>query len=189
MSDLLSGGPFTAFDMIVALMVLISALMAFARGFIRELASVAAFVIALIAVYFSLIHLSPIIRGYLPENWSSWVADILVVSVSFLIVYILAAWLGARFSRLIQTSADIGLIDRLFGLVFGAFRAFVVIVLVLLATRQFIEEAQLAWITEGYTYPYFVDAVIWVQNNFMVFAENVKEVIPEPGPEGAVESP
>ena len=183
MTDFLNAGPFTAFDMIVAALMVFSGLMAFARGFIRELASILAFLAALVAAFFAWKYIGPTAREYLPEGWSLWISDLLVVVIAFLLVYIVAAWLGAKFSRIVRASTDIGLIDRVAGFAFGVFRGAAVVVLVLLATRPFIEDAQISWITEGFTYPYFVDAVIWVQNNFMVFAETVREVVPDGPPD------
>jgi membrane protein required for colicin V production len=189
MNDLLSNGPFTAFDLIVVLLLLVSGLMALARGFIRELASIAAFIAALFAASLAWRVFGPVARTYLPDGWSTWISDLLVIGIAFFIVYAIAAWLGQKISRLIHTATDIGFFDRLLGFLFGLFRGAAVVVLVLLATRPIIEEAQITWITNGFTYPYFIDAVIWVQNNFMVFAENVRDVVIEPIPETGTETP
>ena len=189
MNDLLNSGPFTAFDGIVVLILLVSGLMALARGFIRELASIAAFVAALIASFFAWKYIGPVARGYLPQNWSTWISDLTVIAIAFLLVYIIAAWLGQKFSKLIHTATDIGFFDRLLGFAFGLFRGVAVIILVLLATRSIIEEAQITWITNGFSYPILIDAVIWVQNNFAVFADNVRTVVVEPTPDVGPNNP
>ncbi len=189
MNDLLSGGPFTAFDLIVFALVLVSALMAFARGFIRELASVIAFLAAIAVAFFAQQFATPYIQKNIPEGWSIWIANGIVLAVSFFVVYVVAAWFGQKFTKLIHTAADISFIDRLFGFAFGALRGTAVIFLVLLASRPIIEEAQITWITNGFTYPYFVDAVIWVQNNFMGLTENVRAVIVEPTPTAGTDTP
>ena len=178
MSDFLGSGAFTWFDLIVVTIMVISGLMALARGFIREIASIFAFVLALFAAFMAWRMFAPTARSYLPENWSDWIADALVVGIAFLAIYIITAWLGRKISKFVHIHTDIGLFDRLAGLVFGVARGAAVVVLVLLATRPFIEEAQIRWIVDAYTYPYFVDAVIWVQSNFMVFSEGVQEAIP-----------
>ncbi|MAP95011.1 MAG: hypothetical protein CMK07_08685 [Ponticaulis sp.] len=183
MSDLLGSETFTLFDAIVALLMVFSGLMALARGFIRELASVLAFAVAITAAFFAYIHLGPLLREYLPESWSEMIADGIVIVLAFLIVYILAAWFGRKFSKFVHSTTDIGMVDRLAGLIFGIFRAIVVIVLLLFAFQPFIEEAQISWIVDSYSYPYFLDAVIWVQSILPDVQRGVQDALPDSLPD------
>ena len=179
MSELLNSVNLTLFDAIVALLMVVSALMALARGFIRELASILAFLIALGAAFGAYFYFSPMVIEAVPSSIDPMTIEIVVVAVAFLIIYIFAAWLGRRFSRFIHTSTDITLVDRLAGLVFGIARAYAIIVLVLFVSRPFIEEAEIAWVIDSFSYPYFIQSVIWVQSVIPAVADNVQQAIPE----------
>ena len=115
MTEFIESGGFTLFDAIVALLMVFSGLMALARGFIRELASVAAFVIAVTAAFFAYIYLTPLAIEFMPDSWSHFIAEGLVLLIAFLFVYILAAWVGRKFSKFVHANTDISLIDRLAG--------------------------------------------------------------------------
>ncbi len=179
MTDFFSQGAFTPFDAIVVVLVLFSGLMAFARGFVREVTSVAAFVFALLAAYLSWIWFSQEVRDMLPAGWALWIGDLTVAVVVFILIYAVSAWIGVRLSKLLHTSSEIGLLDRLAGLAFGVARGLAVIVAIILAAGPFIEEAQINWIVEARTYPYFVTWADWVSANVPAFAETVQDTLPE----------
>ncbi len=179
MSELLNSLNMTMFDVIVILLTVVSALMALARGFIREVASILAFLLALGAALFAYFYLTPLAKGALPDTIDPIMIEVVIVAVTFLFIYISAAWLGRKFSRFLHTSTDITLVDRVTGLVFGVARAFAIIVLVLFVSRPFIEEAEISWVLDSFSYPYFIQAVIWVQSVIPAVADNVQQAIPE----------
>ncbi|MAK60847.1 MAG: CvpA family protein [Ponticaulis sp.] len=179
MSEFLSSNAFTAFDAVVAVLMVFSGLMAFARGFIREVASIAAFIAAIIAAIFAYIYIGPFARDMVPESWSPLIPNGIVIALAFLIIYIVAAWFGRKFSKFVHATTDISLLDRLAGLVFGFFRAGMVIVLILFVFRPVIEDAQLSWIVDSFSYPYFQDAVIWVQSILPDVQQGVQDVLPD----------
>lgn len=185
MNDLLTNGPFTPFDILVAVLVLASGLMALARGFLREIASTLAFGAAIAAAAFAYFVLAPLVRDQLPVNLQNYFVEGVLVLIAFLFVYIIGAWLGKRVSRFVHAATDIGLIDRLIGLIFGIFRGFAVIVLVLLLVNILLGSIELPWIVNSVSYPHLMKAVIWVQNIFMSVAENSPSLTPD----GTAESP
>lgn len=187
MNDLLNGGPFTAFDYIVAALILTSGLMALARGFLREVASTLAFSLAIGAGLFALYIGAPFVREKLPIQVGPILIEVILVAASFLLVYIISAWLGRKLSRLIHAATDIGLVDRLIGLIFGVFRALALVVLILMLANLFIVKEQqgeeksdrpatgveigLDVIEQSYTYRHLENTVVWVQNIFTSFAK------------------
>ena len=179
MSEFLANANLTWFDLIVAALMVLSGFMAFARGFIRELASVLAFAFAIVASFLALIYLGPRVHELFPESWSVMISSGLVVLVTFLVVYIFAAWFGRKFSRFVHATTDISFIDRIAGLIFGLARAAFVVVLILFVFRPVIEEAQLAWVLDAFSYPYFEDAVNWLQGMIPVVAEEIDSVVPD----------
>lgn len=186
MNDLLNGGPFTFFDLIVAALILVSSIMALARGFLRELASTAAFLLSVAAAALAFFKGAPMLKQQLGDGVSPWLIELVLVSLSFLIVYVLSAWLGRKLSKLIHAATDIGFIDRVAGLIFGVFRALALVVLILLLAHLFIAEdienkddkapsnvveIALDWVEQSYTYDKLKDTVIWVQNSFTSTAQ------------------
>lgn len=118
----------TAFDAIAVAVVVISAIMAFARGFLREVATLGAFIGALAAAYYARKFFRDDIEALLPEGVESWIADLVLVLVAFVIVYILVAWFGQRLSKNIQGADGIGMFDHVAGLFFGLARGAVALV-------------------------------------------------------------
>lgn len=118
----------SAFDGIALGVVVISAIMAFARGFLRELATLGAFIGALAAAYYARKFLNGVVAGLLPEGTHPLAPDIILVVVAFLIVYVIVAWMGQSLSKSIMTNGDIGLFDHIAGLVFGVIRGLIALV-------------------------------------------------------------
>jgi len=158
MIDALTGS-MTAFDAIVIAVVIMSALMAFSRGFMRELATLAALFFASIATYFGHALFRDRIAGFLPESVPSYSANLIVVAAAFLIVYTIVRLLAGRFTRLIQGSQGVNMVDRLTGLAFGVVRG---LAFPFLAAWVFINivpsDAIPEFISKSATYPYFESA-------------------------------
>lgn len=179
MSEIIDSGMFTLFDAIVALLMIFSGLMAFARGFIREVASMAAFAVAIVAAFFAYFYLGPIAAEFTPESWSHWIADGIVVLLAFLVVYIFAAWLGRKFSKFVHATTDISMIDRLAGLAFGIARAWFVVVLILLVIHLLLGEVEMPWIVDSYSYPHFHSMILWIQSILPDIQQGVQDAIPD----------
>lgn len=120
----------TAFDFVVIGIVGLSTLDAFARGFVRVVASLVAWVVAVLAA----IHLSTPIGRLLPEFGGSpagrYIFAFALIVVAVLIVGALVGWLLSRLVRAI----GLGFLDRLLGAMVGVARGVLIAVLgVLLA--------------------------------------------------------
>jgi membrane protein required for colicin V production len=108
----------TAFDVVVGVLVLISAILATARGLTREVLSLATWAgSAAIAVYMWQFH-PEIARGYIDQPL---VADIATVVVTFIVALIVLHLLTMRIADFVVDSR-IGPIDRTLGFVFGVLR-------------------------------------------------------------------
>lgn len=118
----------SAFDGIALGIIVISAIMAFARGFLRELATLGAFIGALAAAYYARKFLHGMLADLLPAGSHPLAPDIILVVSAFLIVYIIVAWLGHGLSKSIMTNGDIGMFDHIAGLIFGIIRGGVALV-------------------------------------------------------------
>lgn len=118
----------TAFDVGVGVLVLISAILATARGLTREVLSLATWAgSAAIAVYMYLYH-TDIALQFIAEEI---VAQIATVVVSFIVSLIVLHLLTMRIADFVVDSR-IGPIDRTLGFVFGVLRGILIAIVVTL---------------------------------------------------------
>jgi len=156
----------TAFDAAAITLIIISAIMALSRGFVRELATLGAFIAALAAAYYGHRYLRDPLAASLPDNLPDWLADMLVIVIAFVLVYAVVTWFGHRLSRNIQGSEGIGFIDRIAGLVFGIARGGVAVVFFVYLLKLGVEADRIPpWIADARTYPYFETAADYVHEN------------------------
>jgi membrane protein required for colicin V production len=116
----------TAFDVGVGVLVLISAILATARGLTREVLSLATWAgSAAIAVYMYLYH-PEIAQQYIAEEL---VANIATVVVTFIVSLIVLHLLTMRIADFVVDSR-IGPIDRTLGFVFGVLRGILIAIVI-----------------------------------------------------------
>lgn len=141
---------FTAFDVGVGILVLISALLATARGLTREVLSLATWAgSAALAVWMWQIH-PEIARGYVKETL---VADVATIVVTFIVSLIVLHLLTMRIADFVVDS-KIGPLDRSLGFVFGALRGiFIAAVIVIFGTWLQLDRALPDWYSESKSLP------------------------------------
>ncbi|MEQ3746542.1 MAG: CvpA family protein [Henriciella sp.] len=144
----------TAFDAVAIVIVIVSTLMALARGFMRELATLGAFIAAIAAAFFARKFFVAPLTDILPSSAPSWMPDAIIFVVVFLIVYVAVAWFGANLSKSIQGVDGIGLLDRLAGGVFGFARGGVVLVFFVYLLNLAMDKDQIPeFVSQARTYP------------------------------------
>jgi len=118
----------TAFDFFVIGIVGLSALTAYLRGFVRVAASLAAWVIGLIAA----LRFSDALGAMLPSFGEAPATRYVVAFVLILIgVLIVGALVGFALSRAVR-AMGLGFLDRFLGAIFGVARGLVITVLLVL---------------------------------------------------------
>ena len=146
----------TLFDGLVLAVVLMSALMAFSRGFMRELATLAALFVASITTYCVHIFFRDQLAALLPEGIFDFSADLIIILVVFLVVYILVRMVTGRFTKLIQGREGVNMIDRLSGLGFGVIRGLALPFIFAWLAINFIPSDVLPdFVSKSASYPYF----------------------------------
>lgn len=144
----------TAFDGVAIVIVIISTLMALARGFMRELATLGAFIAAIAAAYFANRHFAGPLEGILPSSLPSWAPTAIMFVGVFLIIYVIVAWFGASLSRSIQGPEGISIIDRIAGGLFGFARGGVVLVFFVYLLNLAMDRDQIPeFVSQAQTYP------------------------------------
>lgn len=148
----------TAFDLIVLLIVGVAAAGGFMRGFVQELFSLAAWVLAVLAVRVLHTDLTALIFAYTGGPIS---ASLLAFSLLLLIPYAVLRLVAARAGKSARASV-LGPIDRVLGFGFGAVKGVIVMVmafslLVLGYDAVWGASGRPLWISSARTYP-FVNA-------------------------------
>ena len=114
----------TPFDIIAGVILLVSAVVGFARGASRELTSALSFIAAAIIALLALRITGPLFRGLMDPDWAATAAAILV---TFVIAFIGLRLLGAALTRTLHADGALGTLDRVMGLAFGLLRGLVVL--------------------------------------------------------------
>ncbi|HEY8440428.1 MAG TPA: CvpA family protein [Xanthobacteraceae bacterium] len=120
--------PITWLDIILIAVMLISALLAMIRGFMREVLSIAAWVIAAGVTLYSYTKLLPFAKTYFNNDI---VAVAAVVAGTFIATLLVVSMITVRFSDMVLDSR-VGALDRSMGFVFGLGRGLVIVVVAFL---------------------------------------------------------
>jgi membrane protein required for colicin V production len=120
--------PITLLDLILLAVMLISALLAMVRGFLREVFSIAAWVLAAIATVYAFPRLLPVAKQYVSQDL---VATAVVVAGVFLGTLMIVSLVTMKISDVVLDSR-IGALDRTLGFMFGLGRGLLIVVVAFL---------------------------------------------------------
>ncbi len=153
-------------DIIVIAVLLISALIAFLRGFIREVLTIFGTLGAFVAAFFGGPILSPTARGWLgvvPDEAPkklfgvlpySLLADLISYGSIFLVVVIVLSLISHVLAETAK-SLGLGAVDRTFGVIFGLLRGIVLLGLLYLPVYLMAPvETKESWFAESKTHFY-----------------------------------
>lgn len=116
--------PVTYLDIGLAAIMLISALLAMVRGFVREVLSIASWALAAIATWYAFPRLLPIAQTQVSNEL---IAKAIVIAGVFLTVLVVVSLITIKISDAILDS-KIGVLDRTLGFAFGLGRGLVIVV-------------------------------------------------------------
>jgi membrane protein required for colicin V production len=135
--------PITLLDIILLGVMLISALLAMIRGFMREVLSIASWIIAAGVTLYSYSKLLPFAKSYFNNDI---VAAAVVVGGVFLSTLIIVSIITVRFSDMVLDSR-VGALDRTLGFLFGLARGLVIVVVAFLFFAWLVpERSQPEWV-------------------------------------------
>jgi membrane protein required for colicin V production len=135
--------PITLLDIILIGVMLVSALLAMIRGFMREVLSIAAWVIAAVATLYAYSKFLPLAKSYFNNDI---VAAAAVIGGTFLGTLLIVSIITVRFSDMVLDSR-VGALDRTLGFLFGLGRGLVIMVVAFLF---------FAWLVPARTQPNWV---------------------------------
>lgn len=137
--------PLTAVDFVVLAIVLVSAALAFMRGFVHEVLGVGAWVGAAVATLYGFPHVQPHARRLIAiDLFADILAGVAIFLAVLVVLALISRWLGAR----VQNSS-LGALDRSLGAVFGVARGALILVV--------------AWLALAWSVPDPADRPSWVR--------------------------
>ena len=110
--------PVNAVDIGVLLVLLISAILAYARGFVHEVLSVGGWVGAIFATFYGFPYAKPIARKYIPMDIA---ADLTAGIVIFIVTLVFLSLITRAIAKQVQSSS-LNVLDRSLGFLFGLAR-------------------------------------------------------------------
>jgi len=141
----------TQFDILVLVLLGLSAAVGFARGAVREIAALLALVVAGGLAVFGLPSFGPIFRHAIHPAWLGTLTAIVVV---FVVAFVALRLIGAGVARAVQSTPTLGFLDRSVGLLIGLGRGLVVLgALQLMFIAATPDDLRPKWITEARTWP------------------------------------
>lgn len=142
---------FNMFDLIVIAVVGLSALLSFFRGFIREVLSLGAWVGAAITTLYAFPHVSEWLQTKVN---SETVANGLASMGTFFVALIGIGMLLRLVGKYVKSGSDVGVLDNLLGITFGAARGILVVVIGYFIMGTFIGNTEPEWLRESVTAPH-----------------------------------
>jgi membrane protein required for colicin V production len=143
----MSGVQLTLFDIIVLVVVGLSALAAMMRGAVREILALVSWVGAAVVAFLALPYAGPLVR---PVVAGDALADGVAAALVFVVALIVFKLLSGMVVRTIEGSA-VGPLDKLLGLAFGAARGVFVLCAAYLAGSYLIKpDLQPEWVRNAY---------------------------------------
>lgn len=144
----------TALDAIILGVVLLSTVMAFARGILREIVSIASIGVGILAVALLLPLARKYAGPYFPNAIPLWGQDVILISIIFIVAFLAISLVVGQVRGMLVQSDTITLIDRVGGAIYGAARGALLIGIAGIILNSFIpKDLQPKWITEARLYP------------------------------------
>lgn len=141
---------FTLADVGILIVLIISALLAFARGLIKETLSVAGWVGAIFAVLYLFPLLKPFARKLIPLDI---LADAVTGTMIFVVALVAISIVSYTIAKRVRDSS-LNAIDRSLGFVFGLVRGAIVVCIAFLILVQLVPTADHpSWIQEARSLP------------------------------------
>ncbi|MEE8438982.1 MAG: CvpA family protein [Micropepsaceae bacterium] len=140
----------TIVDLLIAVVILVSALFATWRGLLRETLSVFSWAVSAYLTLRLFPSFRPMLREYISPDW---LADFGVFIGIFIIVLVPLSYMSHRFTETVK-QAEIGPVDRTLGFVFGVGRGLVIVGLAHIVFSLLVPpQNQPSWLMEARLFP------------------------------------
>jgi len=159
------------FDVGLVIVLIISGLLAFVRGFIQEVLSIGAWIGAIAATIFGLPYVKPFTREFISHTM---LADVAAGGAIFLVTLVILWILTRMIANSVKGSA-LNALDRSLGFVFGLVRGAVLVCLLFIGVQWLVKpEQQPDWLRNARSLP----LVVWG-------ADQLRSLVPTDAQEAA----
>jgi membrane protein required for colicin V production len=134
--------PITLLDIILLVVMMISALLAMVRGFVREVLSIASWAAAAVATLYAFPRVEPVAKQYINNDT---IAKAAAIAGIFLGTLLIVSVLTVKISDMILDSR-VGALDRTLGFLFGLARGLVIVVVAFQFFSWLVPEKQPEWV-------------------------------------------
>ncbi|PZP85812.1 MAG: hypothetical protein DI582_04710 [Azospirillum brasilense] len=173
------------FDLIVACVIGLSALLSFFRGFIREILSLGAWAGAAVITLYAFPHVAEWVQ---PKVNNTMVASGLAAMGTFMGSLIIISIVNGILLKYVKTGSDVGVFDNVLGLGFGVARgALLVSIAYFIMSVVIREEDYPEWVKTAVSKPYVEDAAKWVATIAPNYLDDISPLKPEDGDESLEE--
>ncbi|MDP6707744.1 MAG: CvpA family protein [Alphaproteobacteria bacterium] len=145
--------PFTYADITILVVLLVSGLLALARGFVKEMLHILAWIGAAVIAVRAFPFAQPYVAQYLQPDL---LANLATTAGIFVVSLIVLVFVFSTIAKRVRES-EIGMIDRSLGFLFGLARGALVVALAYLVLMQFLptdKDEQPRWVTASMSLPY-----------------------------------
>jgi len=150
----MSSLPINGLDLTVGIILIISALLAFMRGFVQEALSMGAWIGALLGALFGVQFVQPFARSIIPLDWA---ADAAATVVLFLLILFLLSVLTNMVAGRVKRSS-LNPLDRSLGALFGLLRGAVIVCVALIISDWLMKaDDRPKWMQTAKTLPLLED--------------------------------
>jgi membrane protein required for colicin V production len=153
--------PITLLDVVLIAVMLISGLLAMIRGFMREVLSIAAWILAAGATLYAYGKLLPAATAYFN---SDMIAKATVIGGVFLITLLLVSIVTVRISDMVLDSR-VGALDRTMGFLFGLGRGLIIVVVAFGFFDWLVPaKSQPTWVTDAKSKVFLANTADWLRS-------------------------
>jgi len=145
--------PFTGFDWFLVVLLAISILAAFQRGFIRAILSLAGVVVGILAASWNFLEVAVRLQRWIASFAICELLAFLLILVLVMAVFTIAATVLAKTVK----AVGLGFLDRLLGAAFGLVRGILIGVAAIMAATAFFPDS--GWLRHSVLTPYFLGEV------------------------------
>ncbi len=152
-------------DVILIILTLLSMAISLGRGLVKEVLSIIGWILAALFIFYLLPYLTPLTKNYVASSMMASFVSALILLVVFYIAWFLLTF---KFIKSLRKS-KLSTLDRVLGLIFGALRAFLLVVLFHVLLQSMLpDEEKNSFFTESRYY-----------QTAASFAEPIKNLIPK----------
>ena len=153
--------PITLLDIVLIAVMLVSGLLAMICGFMREVLSIVAWVLAAVATLYAYGKLLPAATAYFN---SDLIAKGVVIGGVFLVTLLVVSIITVRISDMVLDSR-VGALDRTLGFLFGLGRGLIIVVVAFGFFDWLVPaKAQPAWVTDAKSKVFLANTADWLRS-------------------------